>query len=107
MIVVPSRVWHTVLNLEDTIAFNHDVTNEINFPNVMGALLKKRKKFALKLIEKFKTTNPELYGIATNVLEKKQEGRKHDLGEEKESYSSSVSTETDKDSISSNSDDEI
>jgi histone arginine demethylase JMJD6 len=60
LVFIPSKWWHIVLNLTDTIAITHNFTSRCNFDSVWRMTRKQRKKFFIRWQEKLSKSNPDL-----------------------------------------------
>ena len=66
-IFVPTDWWHTVLNLEDTIAVTQNFVSTTNFPAVWLETRTGRTKMARKWLRELKAMRPDLYDIAQRL----------------------------------------
>jgi len=64
LVFVPGGWWHTVVNLDDTIAITQNYCNSVNFETVWKFVRKERKKMAVKFLRKLKKSYHNLYEIA-------------------------------------------
>lgn len=60
-IFLPSRWWHVVINIDDTIAITQNFTNKGNFERVWKHFRKSRKNSACNWLRNMKLNNPELF----------------------------------------------
>ena len=70
LVFVPGGWWHTVVNLDDTIAITQNYCNSLNFEVVWKFVRKERKKMAVKFLRKLKEFYPNLYDKAKALNEK-------------------------------------
>ena len=64
VVFVPGGWWHTVVNLDDTIAITQNYCNSVNFETVWKFVRSDRKKMAVKFLRKLKENYVELYNKA-------------------------------------------
>ena len=61
IVFVPSKWWHAVLNLTDTIAVTQNFVSRCNFDSVWRMTRKQRKKFFERWKKRIFLINPELW----------------------------------------------
>jgi histone arginine demethylase JMJD6 len=71
LVFVPSKWWHVVLNLTDTIAITQNFVSRCNFDSVWRMTRRQRKKFFERWKEKLKKSFPDLLerGLRLDVLD--------------------------------------
>lgn len=67
LVFIPGGWWHSVVNLDDTIAITQNYCNTVNFPKIWRIVRKERKKMAVKLLRKLKERRKDLYDIAVRI----------------------------------------
>ena len=70
LVFIPGGWWHTVVNLDDTIAITQNYCNSVNFMNVWRQVRGERKKMAVKFLRKLGENYPKLKEIAMEMNEK-------------------------------------
>ena len=68
-IFLPSRWWHVVLNIDDTIAITQNFTNEGNFENVWKRFRRTKKRSACNWLRNMKEKDNGLYEKAVKINE--------------------------------------
>eukprot|EP01128_Nolandella_sp_AFSM9_P011225 TRINITY_DN7948_c0_g1_i1.p1 TRINITY_DN7948_c0_g1~~TRINITY_DN7948_c0_g1_i1.p1 ORF type:complete len:500 (+),score=107.55 TRINITY_DN7948_c0_g1_i1:47-1546(+) len=82
---VPSGWWHTVLNLDDTIAVTQNFVNDVNLPNVISFLQSRTPDLAEKFVSALGEKHPDI--LTPTLKEKIQEGREgRNSGEKKSEW---------------------
>jgi len=68
-IFLPSRWWHVVLNIDDTIAITQNFTNSGNFENVWRSFRRTKKRSACNWLRNMMKKDQELYKKAIKMNE--------------------------------------
>lgn len=85
MIYVPSGWWHTVLNMDETIAVTQNFVDHVNLPDVCSYLKFHKPELHANFLEGLKTLKPEVYeSYNENFGEKKSEWDKMMEGNEED-----------------------
>lgn len=66
-IYVPGNWWHTVLNLDDTVAVTQNFCSTTCFPAVWAETVTGRTKLSRRWLRRLKEQRPDLYAVAQNV----------------------------------------
>ncbi|CAI2370959.1 unnamed protein product [Moneuplotes crassus] len=68
-IFLPSKWWHVVLNVDDTIAITQNFTNQANFEKVWRSFRRTKKRSACNWLRNMKIYNKDLYHQALKLNE--------------------------------------